>query len=230
MSLTFNMVGGGGSVAVLPGIYAQYPEGSICTCTNGVKTFTAGDTTGFWLFAGLDIGTWTVTATDGTDTTSQTVETTKGQLASVELSYELWLYKAGNEYTDVTGGWSGVNDYSGYTDGTLTKNTGSITLKSPATRRVISAVTENKISLSGRKTLNVNLTAASFGTGRGAVLFIYTSDAATHVAAVDITGKGTTSLDISDYASGSYYVGIECYSESNATAASSLTYDKVWLK
>lgn len=111
MSLVFNMVGDGGAAggAELPAIYATYPAGSVCTCSNGVKTFTAKDTTGFWLFAGLEVGTWTVTTTDPTgesNPVSQAVElSADNPLVNVELSYVLWLYKNGNEYIDVTGGW-----------------------------------------------------------------------------------------------------------------------------
>ncbi len=109
MSLVFNMVGGAGGSAELPAIYVTYPEGSVCTCSNGGKTYTAKDASGYWLFAGLDIGTWTVTATDPSgenDPESQTVEITReGQIVNVELSYVLWLYKNGNEYVDLTGGW-----------------------------------------------------------------------------------------------------------------------------
>ena len=109
MSLVFNMVGGGGAAggAELPAIYVTYPAGSVCTCTNGSKTFTAKDTTGFWLFAGLEVGSWTVTATDGTETATKTVEiTSEGQVESVELSYELYLYNYGDQCVDVTGGWA----------------------------------------------------------------------------------------------------------------------------
>lgn len=106
--MIINMTGGGSAGgAGLPAIYVTYPAGSVCTVTNGEKTFTAKDSSGFWLFAGLSVGTWTVTATDGTETDSQTVEiTTEGQSVSVELIYGLWLYdyktqKFGTQFTAV---------------------------------------------------------------------------------------------------------------------------------
>lgn len=68
MSLVFNMVGGGGGSAELPAIYATYPEGSVCTCSKDGKTYTAKDTSGYWLFAGLEVGTWTLTISDPSGT------------------------------------------------------------------------------------------------------------------------------------------------------------------
>ena len=88
---------GGGSGKLYAAISVTYPEGSVCTCSDGVKTLTAKNTSGLYLFSIPYAGTWTVTATDGTDTASQTVEiTTEGQSVSVELSYNLVLYSAAN--------------------------------------------------------------------------------------------------------------------------------------
>lgn len=90
-------MGGGGSTKLFAAIGVTYPEGSTVTCTNGAKTLTAKTTTGQWLFAIPEAGTWTVTATDGTNSKSQSVSiTTEGQLESVELSYEHILFKAGS--------------------------------------------------------------------------------------------------------------------------------------
>lgn len=77
-------------------IGVTYPEGSVLTCTNGTKTLTARTSTGQWVFAIPEAGTWTVTSTDGTETASETVEITiEGQSAKIELSYGLLLYKSG---------------------------------------------------------------------------------------------------------------------------------------
>lgn len=70
-------------------IAVTYPEGSVCTCTNGTKTRKAKDTSGKALF-NVPVGEWTVTATDGSRTKSASVNiTTEGQSESVTLSYEL---------------------------------------------------------------------------------------------------------------------------------------------
>ena len=61
-------------------ISVTYPTGSICTCTKGNTTLTASNTSGSYTFvvsvpsSGTD--TWTVSCTDGTDNSSDTVNIT----------------------------------------------------------------------------------------------------------------------------------------------------------
>ena len=164
MSLTFNMVGGGGSGAAgLPAIYAKYPAGSVCTCTNGKKTFTAKGSTGYWLFAGLSVGTWTVTAKNGTKTTSKTVSiTTEHQNINVTLAFELWLYKSGDKCVAVTGGWEsvGVQYTQNYASKApnITNNTTYETVAFSDNTEWCSGVykTKNKIDLTEYNTLELS--------------------------------------------------------------------------
>ena len=87
-------------------INVSYPEGSSCTATDGVTTLTAPDTSGTWACVVPNAGTWTVTATDGSESNSETAEiTTDGQSVSVSIDYGFDLYKAGDERVAVTGGW-----------------------------------------------------------------------------------------------------------------------------
>ena len=110
----------GGGISPFAFIFATYPAGSVCTCTDGSRTLKLKDTSGYGVFYPPYAGTWIVTATDGDSTASQPVEiTTEGQNVSVQLSYRLWLYRNGDECTDITGGWENKN-YSGITGG-LTK-------------------------------------------------------------------------------------------------------------
>ena len=103
---------GSGTGKLFAAIGVTYDEGAILTCTNGTKTLKAKTTTGRWVFAIPEAGTWTVTATAGTDTSSETVEiTTEGQSVNVDLA-RYWLYKDGNQYTSVTGGWSAFYNYN----------------------------------------------------------------------------------------------------------------------
>lgn len=72
-------------------IAVTYPSGSLCTCSNGTKTLKARDTSGRALF-NVPAGEWTVTATDGDKTKSQTVSiTAEGQFESVTLAYIYYL-------------------------------------------------------------------------------------------------------------------------------------------
>lgn len=107
-------VSGTASGDIFAVISVTYPEGSVCTCSDGTITLTARDTSGKALFNVPNIGTWTVTAktTDGSKEKSVDVTiTAEGQVTTITLSYELFLYNAGNEYTDITGGWTS----NGYT-------------------------------------------------------------------------------------------------------------------
>lgn len=97
-----NTGGGGGKIKSI--IAVTYPEGSTCTCANGTKMLTAPDKSGNTFF-NVTPGTWTVSATDGTYTDSQSVTIAEGRSVSVTLQYDLILYESGNEYTENTGGW-----------------------------------------------------------------------------------------------------------------------------
>lgn len=216
MSLTFNMVGGGGSGAAgLPAIYAVYPAGSVCTCSNGEKTFTAKDTTGFWLFAGLELGTWTVIITDpsgGNAPGNETVEiTTPGQIVYVELSYVLWLYKDGNEYNAITGGWEIVNDSGG--NGSL-ESTYILLSATKSGNRNCSAYTKNRINTIGRSKLVAEVEITALDTDYSTYTFLLglsntnSTPAETnfiaHVA-INELGKKTVELDLTD-TQGEYFV------------------------
>ena len=82
-------------------IGVTYPAGSTLTCTNGTKTLKAKTTSGQWVFAVSEAGTWTVTATDGTNSKSQSVNiTAEGQSVSVVLNYGYYLFAEGKGLND----------------------------------------------------------------------------------------------------------------------------------
>lgn len=111
----------GGGVSTKGFIQATYPEGSICTCTNGTRTLKARDTSGYMMFILPAIGKWTVTATDPADPTntdSETVEITKeGETVSVELNYRLYLIKDGVLQEGLSIATHGANVSATATDG-----------------------------------------------------------------------------------------------------------------
>lgn len=85
--------GGGKAFAV---IGVTYPAGSVCTCSDGAKTLSLKDTSGQGFFLIPYAATWTVTATDGTNTKSESVEiTSEGQSESITLNYGVYLFKEG---------------------------------------------------------------------------------------------------------------------------------------
>lgn len=98
-------------------ISVTYPEGSVCTCSNGSVTLTAKDTTGKALFVIPSAVTWTVTAVSGSKSTSKTVSiTAEGQVETVTLMFETILWEAGSDQnTSLTGGFETNNtSYSSY--------------------------------------------------------------------------------------------------------------------
>ena len=106
MSKVFNMVGGGGkniSSIIITGLTST----DTITCTKDGKTYPAtwDDTSQHWEIVGLPLGTFTVTATNGTDITTETVVIDIAGVYEIEMTFNLWLYKDGDPCEDVTGGW-----------------------------------------------------------------------------------------------------------------------------
>ena len=67
-------------------INITYPAGSTCTCSDGTTTLSAPDTSGTWVCIVPNVGTWTVSCTDGTKSKSADAAiTTDGQSVSVAL-------------------------------------------------------------------------------------------------------------------------------------------------
>ena len=86
--------------AVYAVIGVTYPSGSVCTCTNGTLTLTAKGTGGKAIFVIPSAGTWTVKAVSGSKSTSKTVSiTAEGQVETVTLTYELYIFKSGSGLT-----------------------------------------------------------------------------------------------------------------------------------
>lgn len=102
---------GGSSAKVYAVIGVTYPTGSTCTCTDGAKTLTAKDTTGRALFVIPYAGTWTVKAVSGSKSKSKAVSiTAEGQVETVELVYEFFIFKNGSGLTSgySVEGWGGT--------------------------------------------------------------------------------------------------------------------------
>lgn len=89
---------GGGTPYAAIGV--TYPSGSVCTCTNGTLTLTAKGTGGKAIFVIPSAGTWTVKAVKGSKSKSKAVSiTAEGQVATVTLTYELYIFKSGSGLT-----------------------------------------------------------------------------------------------------------------------------------
>lgn len=115
-----NAVGAGELRSV---IAVTYPEGAICTCSNGTKTLRANGTSGKALF-NVTVGEWTVSSAYGNLTSSKTVSITEeGQGVSVDIS-EYWLYNSGIDNEAITGGWHATNENSNLVFNTVALSAG----------------------------------------------------------------------------------------------------------
>lgn len=174
MSLVFNMVGvgsgGGGDTYAF--IIVTYPAGSTCTATDGTTTLTAPDTSGSWVCKVPNAGTWTITATDGTDSASTTVSiTTEGQSETVMLMYNYYLVQNGilvvTNWTLARGSSTaaGVFQRSGYVQfSTETSSGGGINMV---------AATTDPVDISDYQTLRLTIadTGKSYYTSAKVPLF-----------------------------------------------------------
>ena len=199
-----------GGTKLFAAIGVTYPAGSTVTCTNGATVLKAKTTTGEWVYAIPKAGTWTVTATNGTETASEAVSiTTEGQSAKIELSYNTYYYKLGDTCDALTGGWGAVcsYDYSKPTD-VVKFNSGSIVVGPVANKtRVAAALTKNAVNLSKINTLYIDCLVsanegyANFGikqtvteTGDNQTNSAFTLDAS---KALTNTTRQTIALDVS---------------------------------
>lgn len=211
--MIFNMVGGGGE-KLFSIIAVTYPEGSICTCSNGTKTLTAMDTSGKALF-NVSTGTWTVSCTDGSETASKTVSITQeGQSESVTLSYGLVLYSVGNMHTEIGGNWTTTGysrgGWGGFTNVPPTNTDEGLSI-SPGTQICVFGK-ENKVDLTKYSKLSFTVVTNTteqpqcFVTGTKSLM-----DESNSVANIRFDNQtGEITLDISSI-SGSYYVAFAFY-------------------
>ena len=224
-------------------INITYPAGSTCTCSDGTTTLSAPDTSGTWACIVPNAGTWTAAATDGVENTSETVSiTTDGQIVAIELSYLLWLYKSGNTYNAVTGGWSVSKHPStgGSFDGVLTLNADSMLLSTEVWGGSVgyaNAFTNNSIDLTGVNTLKFKITGignTAYSDKEGNThkfrfsLVVAnerpTKQTPTFAADMKILATGEYSVDVSAVTAG--YVGI--WITTGGYNKTTLTISEIW--
>ena len=217
-------------------IAVTYPEGSVCTCSNGTKTLKARDTSGKALF-NVFTGTWTVTATDGSKTASKAVTITDAvQAVNVALSFILYLRKGIDDCDADTGGWISEarawgENVAGAGAPIVDKSNTWIELTQNYAKGGIYR-TVNKIDLSQYNTLVVELAVSATDSHPEYFTFGIWSELGTYfrynLAAywnpTDNIGSTVISIDISNL-NGSYYVGYGLYNN-NLTVASGYVYLK----
>lgn len=96
-------------------INVTYPQGSTLTCTLGDTVYTADTDTGAYVFNVHEKGTWTIKATNGTDTdTKQVTITTDGQTENIELAF-VRIYGIQRDVTNSSPAWTRTDEAVGMT-------------------------------------------------------------------------------------------------------------------
>lgn len=203
------LVSPGAGTGAFAAIAVTYPAGSTVTVTDGKITYTAPNTSGTALFIIPYAATWIVTATDGTETATQSVEiTTEGQSVSVDLSYGTYLFNRGAKVEWLT--WQEDNAEISIGD------TIKIATKTGSYDHYCSAYTAEKIDVTDYSRLIVRgefdyiPDVEAYGTFFGLTSDVptYTTVADSAVAAITpTTGEKSWSVDLSAIR-GEYYCSL----------------------
>lgn len=96
-------------------INVTYPQGATLTCTLGDTVYTAETTTGTYAFKVHEKGTWTVKATNGSETdTKQVVISSDGQTKNIELAF-VRIYGIKRDVTNSSPAWTRTDEAVGMT-------------------------------------------------------------------------------------------------------------------
>lgn len=184
-------------------INVTYPAGSTCTCSDGTTTLTAPNTSGSWTCIVYNAGTWTVSSTDGDKSKSaDVVITTDGQTESVTLQYITYLFKDGETYDSLTGGWNG----------TVNAEKQAFQLYAAA-GKTASVWTKSKVDMTGYSTMLVTTDVANNISLHLTITSDVPGETWNRVAEAEIAnGASEISLDISNI-TGEYFVWLSAYSE-----------------
>ena len=217
------MLGAGGETA---SIVVTAPTGSTVTCTTpGGVVLTTKEVGGTWTFAKLKVyGAYTITATDGTKTATSDVVVDSAIEYAVEMSYVLWLYKDGNEYTDVTRGWvTWAKDSSAISE----KLTNSMHLKNNANTSAM-VCTNNTIDLTVYSKICIEYRFTGGDSGYGSMLDVAEGKNYSDVRKQDlplVNNQTYLEANINSSAKGDYYIAVRIwYNTTNVYVY------KIWLE
>lgn len=215
--------GGGGLSNSNAILMVTVPTGSTVTATkNGVTrkptmwTRNADNTLDIAVFtipAGtFDANAWTVTATLGANSDTDTIVINAAEEYNMTMSYYTYLFKDGDTCSDLTGGWT-----AGYTNlnSTFTIADSKLTIGSAT-----AVGTTNTVDVTNYSTLVITGTGLTHTGSQPCIAWngLYSARSNSGAVATDSytnTGAFTLSLDISSY-SGSYYITCRCGNGSTA--------------
>lgn len=183
-------------------INITYPAGSTCTCSDGTTTLSAPDTSGTWACIVPNAGTWTVSSTDGDKSKSaDVVIITNGQTESVTLLYITYLFKDGETYDSLTGGWGG------------TVNAEKQALEFlVAAEKTVNMATKSKVDMTDYSTISAKTDANIRGVSLSLIIEDSFASSRPLAQAALATASDEVSLDISNI-TGSHLIRLASYSE-----------------
>ena len=253
MSKVFNMVGGGGkniSSIIITGLEST----DTVTCTKDGKSYTAtwDSTAQHWEIVGLPLGTFTVTATNGTNTKTETVLIDIAGVYEIHISYKLYLYQNGDENEDITGGWVfpalGTSGFDINNSSTLIreKQTNAIYLygtrpSGSDSKHICGSVrTANSVDLSEFSKLNIQYEDCFFTTEEDFQPRFGPSDVIQDRVGPSSfwkkpyqtplpSGNGTLTIDISDIKVRMYIV-VSIYAYGTQANTSTVKINQIWLE
>lgn len=135
-------------------INITYPAGHACTVTHGSTTLNAPDTSGTWDCVVTEAGEWTVKLSTGF-----AEKVTVGASGESHTVNKWYVYKDGDQYTDLTGGWV---KQSGAASITFGDNMITIDSKTSTNQPKGKVHTTNSLNLSGFTSLKANITIKQY--------------------------------------------------------------------
>ena len=135
-------------------IQIAYPAGLACTVTHGSTTLNAPDTSGTWDCVVTEAGEWTVKLSTGF-----AEKVTVGASGESHTVNKWYVYKDGDQYTDLTGGWV---KQSGTASITFGDNMITIDSKTSTNQPKGRVHTTKSLNLSGFTSLKANITIKQY--------------------------------------------------------------------
>ena len=220
-------------------INITYPAGSTCTVSNYKKTWTAPNTSGSWTFKANEVGYYTVKAVSGSKSEEKEVLiTTKGQIETVELAFELVIYNTGSFGKNADGTTFDAKNHDDNNTSSITKNSAYMLWECGANAYGIFYI-DPKVSCAGYKTLKISLTNASThidnddnGIGKFGLKSNNSTDSSGFVAKTtfnSLSGSQTLSLNVSNVGTTNYYIAMQFGTPVN-TGSFSARVTKIWLE
>lgn len=180
------------------------------------------------MFSVQQPGTYYLTASDGDKSASAQVEITKeSQLEKVELTYELVLWEAGNNNTEITGDWTGVANGCAYHGIYISDEQFKIACGNSVMVSKVTVATKSKIDFTKYSTLKVKTNADCVMAGLNNLSVSNSNSTAYNtIASTALAKDSVCSLDISAIDSAYIHLGMD----NQSLSTKYINVDKIWLE